>query len=211
VNQECRPTTYTVVFQGSLDRGLSIEEAAISVAEMYLDGRPAKRSKQKLNQAERNETFWLSKFLFELPASAYSADAFVLALSRYMRQEKLEHFELLNHVAARAPEAVRRAVRYAGLVLRQESQRWKEVEQIGLVMPTEFGELIRICRTFDRAHRDRNALVETCRKPLASLSPLELLSYASLYAFEHLVPKLQSQEPCGKLRIRPSACIRSHQ
>jgi hypothetical protein len=182
------------MFQACLDEGLPIDEAVNSAAEAYLDGRPARRSKHKINQAERDETFWLNKFLFELPDSAYSTDAFVLALSRYMRQEKFSHFELLHRVAARTPEVVRRAARYSGLVLRQESQRWKEVEQIGLVMSAEFGEFIRICHTFDRAHRDRNVLVETCRKPLASLSPLELLSYASLYAFEHLVPKLQSQD-----------------
>jgi hypothetical protein len=33
------------------------------------------------------------------------------------------------------------------------------------------------------------ALVETCRKPLSKLLPLELLVYASFYGFEHLIPK----------------------
>jgi hypothetical protein len=61
----------------------------------------------------------------------------------------------------------------------------------------EFSEFIRVCHRFDHAHRDRVAEVEVNRKLLDDLTPLELLSYASLYAFEHMVPEAFNQMSKG--------------
>jgi Holliday junction resolvase-like predicted endonuclease len=49
-------------------------------------------------------------------------------------------------------------------------------------------KLCKVLDIFDRAHRDRASAVFMWQSQLADLSPLELLSYASLYAFEHWVP-----------------------
>jgi len=58
----------------------------------------------------------------------------------------------------------------------------------------KFSEFIRVCHFFDQDNRERVAEVEIYRAPLIELSPLELLTYASLYAFEYLIPKEFSQD-----------------
>lgn len=73
---------------------------------------------------------------------------------------------------------------------RQNSARWQEIEQLAAIDAAAFSEFVRICHTFDRAHHGRLREVESQGRRLADLSPLELLVYASLYAFEHLVPKV---------------------
>lgn len=111
-----------------------------------------------------------------------------------MEQDKTDCFDLIHHIATIAPEAVRCAVRYSKLVQRQHSKRWKEIEEIATIETEEFSEFVKICHTFDQANRERITEVETFRAPLIKLSPLELLTYASLYAFEFLIPKEFSQD-----------------
>jgi len=69
----------------------------------------------------------------------------------------------------------------------QQSQRRAELDRIAGSAP-EIAELCRILVLFDQAHRDRMAVVEKWKAALSALSPFDLLIYASLYAFEHLVP-----------------------
>ncbi|MCK5665810.1 MAG: hypothetical protein KAI17_20120, partial [Thiotrichaceae bacterium] len=180
---------YELKFEQAISLGLSISDATISVTEMYLAGKPARRGKNKVKAAERNADFWSCGFLTTLSSELYESEPFTLALVRYMEQEKTACFDLVHHIAKIAPEAVRRAVRYSKLVQRQHSERWKEIEKIATIETEEFSELVKICHTFDHANRERIAEVEIYRAALFELSPLELLTYASLYAFEYLVPK----------------------
>ena len=184
---------YELRFEHGIAIGLPIADAAIAVAEAYLDGKPARRGKHPFRAADKNAAFWSCQFLETLSADLYETEPFVLALARYMGQQQTANFELVRRIAQVAPEAVRRAVRYSGLVLRQNSERWKEVERLAITEAAEFSEFIRVCHRFDHAHRDRVAEVEVNRKLLDDLSPLELLSYASLYAFEHMVPEAFNQ------------------
>ena len=64
-----------------------------------------------------------------------------------------------------------------------------EVDRLAVIAPAEFGEFVRILDVFDTAYRERLTAVDMFKRPLTGLSPLELLVYASLYAFEHLVPQ----------------------
>jgi hypothetical protein len=186
---ENQQNIYELKFEQGIASSLSIADAAIMVIEFYLDGNPNKRGKVTIKNAERNTVFWTSQFLNTLSTDVYESEPFVLALTLYMGQEQIANFELIQHIAQISPETVHRAVRYSSLVLRQDSERWKEIEQLAITKAVEFGELIRICHFFNQAHRERLALVETCRKPLSKLLPLELLVYASFYGFEHLIPK----------------------
>lgn len=180
---------YEIRFEQSIAAGLPVPDAAIEVIEAYLDGKPARRGKHAVKAAERDAVFWTCQFLTALPIEVYEKLPFVLALARYMGQEKIANFELIRHLAQVTPETVRQAARYSSLVLRQHSMRWKEIEQLAVTMPAEFGEFCRVCHTFDGAHRERVEEVEAYRKLLAKLSPLDLLIYASVYAFEHLLPE----------------------
>jgi len=185
---------YRLKLEQATTLGLSISDAAISVTEMYLAGKPARRGKNKVKAADRNTDYWSCDFLTTLSSEFYESEPFTLALARYMEQEKTACFDLVHHIAKTAPESVRCAVRYSKLVQRQHSERWKEIEKIATTETKELSEFVKICHTFDQANRERIAEVEMYRSPLINLSPLELLTYASLYAFEYLIPKEFSQD-----------------
>jgi len=181
---------YQLRFERNVTLGFSMTDAAIAVAEDYLDNKPVRNGKPSINTAYRNAEFWATLFLWELPSDCCESQPLVLALARYLSQQEVANFELIQHIANVAPEAVRRAVRYSGIVLRQDSDRWKEIERIAVTDAAEFGEIVQICHTFHHAHRLRLDEVEQHSKLLADISPLELLIYASLYGFEHLIPKV---------------------
>lgn len=75
---------------------------------------------------------------------------------------------------------------FVGLVLRQESPRWLEIEALADSQPGDFSEFVQVFRIFKQAHQLRLDEVEHLREPLAKLTPLGLLAYTSLYAFEQL-------------------------
>ncbi|MFA7349619.1 MAG: hypothetical protein WC009_02565 [Methylotenera sp.] len=165
-------------------------DAAIAVAEDYLDNKPVRNRKPSINTAYRNAEFWSSLFLWELSIEGYDSQPLVLALARYLSQQQIANFELIQHIASVAPKAVRRAVRYSGIVLRQDSDRWKEIELIAVTDAAEFGEIVQICHAFQHAYRIRLDEVELHSRLVVDISTLELLIYASLYGFEHLIPKV---------------------
>ena len=178
---------YDRMYEGLVEAGESPKVAVEVVVEAYLDGKPSSRGKKKIMQAERNAAFWLSGFVNAVPAELWRSDILTLALTRYLGQERVANMQLLRRIATVAPDTVCRAVRHSGLVLMQQSQRRAELDRIAGSAP-EIAELCRILVLFDQAHRDRMAVVEKWKAALSALSPFDLLIYASLYAFEHLVP-----------------------
>ena len=187
--KDSRLCDYSVVFSRYVEFGLDSTVAAIKVADTYLDGKPTKRGKHKISLAERDAAFWSSDFLDTLPAEVWLSEPFVLALTRYFNQSRVSNLPLMEHIAALAPASIHRAIRYSGLVLHQDSPRRAEIDCLGVLAPAQFGELVCILDVFDGAYRERLAEVERLKRPLSSLTPLELMVYASLYAFEYLVPQ----------------------
>lgn len=174
-------------FQNLIGSEESVLSAVKDVAHAYLDGKPALRGKHKVTRSERHVAFWSSNFLTTLPAQAWQSQAMALALAQYMGQERVANMAMLANVAAVAPDALVRAVRCSGLVLKQHSPRRTELDQLAASNPV-IAELCKVLDIFDLAHRQRLSEVAMWQQMLAELSPLELLSYASLYAFEHFVP-----------------------
>ncbi|MGB7931209.1 MAG: hypothetical protein WCH04_03140 [Gammaproteobacteria bacterium] len=196
IEERTQLSYYVKSFTDNVQAGHGSTDAAVVVAEAYLDGKPHQRGKHKLTRAERDAAFWSSGFLSTLPADAWHTEPLVLALARYMNQERVSNPALLEHIATIAPEAVRRAIRYSGLVLQQQSPRRMEVDRLAAIAPTEFDELVRVLDVFGTAYRERLTVVDRFKQLLTGLTPLELLVYASLYAFEHLVPRdLLSTDP----------------
>ena len=181
---------YQLRFERDVALGLSLTDAAVAAAEAYLDNKPARRGKILSNTIFRNAEFWTSQFLWELPQECYESQPLVLVLARYMSQQQIANFDLISRIANVAPDAIRHAIRYSGIVLRQDSDRWKEIESLAVIDAVEFSEIVQICHTFQQAHLVRLEEVELHNRLLADLSPLELLVYASLYGFEHLIPKI---------------------
>ena len=190
---------YETTFSDACQSGLSDSRAADLAATAFLDGKPERRGKGKVTATERHAAFWSAGFLPGLAKEAWTQKSLVLALARYLGQDPFACPSIVSHVAVNAPEALQRAARYAGLVLRQESQRWNEVEALADAHPATVGELVQVFGIFRQAHQERVAEVKQLQQSLTGLTPLELLAYASLYAFEHLIPLLLggSQTPDG--------------
>jgi Holliday junction resolvase-like predicted endonuclease len=112
----------------------------------------------------------------------------VLALARYLGQEPVVAVGMLSRVVKVAPAALVRAVRYSGLVLNQHSPRRTELDEAA-VGQAEVLELCRVLTIFDLAYRHRLATLHMQKALLSDLSAFDLLVYASLYAFERLVPR----------------------
>ncbi|MFZ4625933.1 MAG: nuclease-related domain-containing protein [Rhodoferax sp.] len=178
---------YQQRLQRLMDAGENLVDAVEDAALAYLDGKPALRSKHKVTRAERDAAFWFSSFLTDLPAPAWQTQAMMLALAQYMSQERVANTALLAHVAAVAPDVLVRAVRCSGLVLNPQSPRRTELDQFDASNPV-ISELCKVLDIFEVARRERQGAVAMWQLKLTALSPLELLSYASLHAFEHWVP-----------------------
>jgi Holliday junction resolvase-like predicted endonuclease len=178
---------YDIHFKNVIDRDTSSLAAAESTATTYLDGKPALRGKHKITRTKRHTAFWCSNFLTNLPAQAWKTETMMLALAQYLRQERVSNTAMLASVAAVAPDVLIRAVRCSGLVLTQHSPRRAELDQLAASSPA-IADLCEVLNMFDVAYRQRTSAVFMWQSMLAELSPLELLSYASLYAFEHWVP-----------------------
>ncbi|QEA13954.1 hypothetical protein [Comamonas flocculans] len=181
---------YDTVFNAAQGQGLSIETAADHAATSFLDGKPSGQGKRKCSAADRHAAFWSSHFLRALPAQAWQQESLSLALARYLGQDRVACPEIVAHVAMLAPDVLQQAARHAGLVLRQASPRWLEIEALADSQPGDFSEFVQVFRIFKEAHQLRLDEVEHLREPLAKLTPLDLLAYTSLYAFEHLLPDL---------------------
>lgn len=166
--------------------------AVAAVVEAYLDGKPATRGKNKCSRYERDSDFWFSELVNHLPVEAWPAERLTLALSRYFGQERVANLGLLERIAVTYPQTVVRAVRWSGLVLQQTSPRRTELDRVAR-SNAAIAELCRVLDIFDEAFRSRVETVEHWRNGLDELTPFELLIYASLYAFEHLVPKSFAQ------------------
>lgn len=161
---------------------VAVENAALA----YLDNKPTRNGKS-FTRAERHAAFWSSSFLTDLPAPAWQSQAMMLALAQYMGQERVSYMAMLANVAAVAPDVLVRAVRCSGLVLKQHSPKRTELVLLAASNP-RIAELCKVLDIFEETHRQRASAVLMCQSKLAELSPLELLSYASLYTFEHWVP-----------------------
>lgn len=179
---------YETLFARLRESGQSAATAAGLVAVAFLDGKPLQHGKRKATAADRHAAFWAADFHRQLPQEAWTQESVGLALARYMGQDRHACAALIKHVAVLSPETVQRAARYSGLVLRQQSPCWREIEALADSHPESFGDFVQIFRIFEQAHRLRADDVERCQQTLASLAPLDLLAYASLYAFEHLLP-----------------------
>lgn len=179
---------YDDLFVRLIGDGVPQRIAVEQVATAYLDGKPLPVGKKKITKKERDGLFWASAVVKGCPPDAWGGEAMSLALARYLRQEPVAADGLVTRVARDAPETLIRAVRHAGLALNPHSPRRVELGQAA----SESEAVAEICRVLDLfalAHGERVAALEAQKAQLAGLSVFDLLLYASLYAFEVLVPR----------------------
>lgn len=111
----------------------------------------------------------------------------ILALSRYLGQERVSVPQLIASDARSQPSAICRAIRCARMVYQPKVARLAELREIATYSP-EIHEQCLIIDIFLDACSVRQAEINKWQHALAGLSPFELLIYASLFAFEHLIP-----------------------
>lgn len=179
---------YDALFARLIGDGVPLPAVIERVASAYLDGKPLPIGKKRLTKKERDSLFWVSEVVKGCPPDAWVGEAMSLALARYLGQEPVAADGLVARVARETPEALIRAVRHSGLVLSPQSPRRVELDQAGSVSEA-VAELCRVLDVFTVAHRERIAALEAQKAQLAELSVFDLLLYASLYAFEVLVPR----------------------
>jgi len=167
--------------------GSSIQGAAELAAEAYVEGKPQARGKHKVTERERCTTYWSSAHVKLVPLDGWRAHVMTLALARYLGKDLSCHFAELERIAA-VPGLVKRAVRISGLVMRPGSSRRKELESLAPRFP-EIAELCHILAIFDVAHELRKDEVQKWQRDLDELSIVDLMLYASMFAFERLVPE----------------------
>lgn len=183
-----RRNYYDQVLDRLLDGGAATSLAIVRVAEAYLDGRPLSRGRRKVTRRERDAEFWACRAVHLCEAEVWRSDELVLALARYLNQDVVTANGVLEKIASEAPDALIRAARYSGMVLKPQPLRRAELSTAAATSPA-IADLCWTLERFERAQRDRIDYVERSREPLASLSPFELLIYASLHAFETWVPR----------------------
>jgi hypothetical protein len=87
---------YDRLYEGLIESAESAKAAVEVVVEAYLDGKPSNRGKKKITQAERDAAFWSSGFVNTVPVELWRSDILTLALTRYLRQERVANMELLG-------------------------------------------------------------------------------------------------------------------
>ncbi len=195
---------YDDLFVRLIGDGVPLPVAVERVATAYLDGKPLPVGKKKLSKKERDSLFWSSNVVKECSSESWNAEAVSLALARYLGQEPVAAEGLVARVARDAPDALIRAVRHSRLILNPHSARRAELNHVA----SESEAVAEICRVLDLfalAHRERAAAVEVRKARLVDLSVFDLLIYASLYAFEVLVPrdfKAKSPAPPAGAELR---------
>lgn len=167
--------------------GASTTDAARTVLTSYVDGTPKLRGKQKLSRAALDAAFWSSAVVDGLADEWWTSELMVLALTRYLAQERTSCPEAVTRCAACAPGALVRAVRYSSLVTRPLSERRTELDKAAGTDP-QLRELCAVLDIFAKAYGERLAALDRTKAALSALTAFELLLYASLHAFEHLVP-----------------------
>lgn len=112
----------------------------------------------------------------------------LLALARYLNQERVSAPLLLLSIAQSRPNALSRAMRYARMAYHPKQGRLAELREIANIAP-EIQEQCLIVDIFVDACEVRQQEIDKWQAKLAVLSPFEFLIYASLYAFEYLIPE----------------------
>lgn len=79
---------YETLFVNASRRGLPESEAADLAAIAFLDGKPERRGNNKLTATERHAAFWSASFLYAQPKEAWMQESLILALARYLGQDR---------------------------------------------------------------------------------------------------------------------------
>ena len=98
------------------DEGHQAHDSRQVVLEAYLDGKPQAAVHVKPTRADRDRWFWSSAFVGECGHGDWASEAGILALTRYLSQDKVGIDGLVESAALSAPQALAVAMRRARLI-----------------------------------------------------------------------------------------------
>lgn len=160
-----------------------------TIMHKYLDGKPISSGAQKLSTTERDQAFFCHPLWDDVPREVIEHELFAVVYARYFSQEAVSNTRLLQRAVTLAPQAVIRAIRYAQLFLKLESQRWQEVVQLESMDLDELKDFIKVCEIINKEYRRLKKVVRRAEESVRSIGILAFLIYASLHVFKHIIPK----------------------
>lgn len=188
------PNLYQDRFLRLTENGELMTDAIIKLTHRYLDGKPAKVGKRSLSAADRDLDFWNAIFWDDVSNEVFEAEAFALALARYLQQNKVTRPGWLQHLVVTAPVALRRAIRYSQVFLSPKELRWKEIVGLDLGSAEGLSDFIKACEILQGENRKLKNAIKSIEAELKRITPMETLVYASLFAFRRVVYSLGQQE-----------------
>ena len=180
-------TLYQDFFTKLCQSGLSASDAFISITHRYLDGLPARKGKRKLNKNDRNSAFWKSPFWSEVADDYFATEIFPIALTRYLQQDQVTQKDLLQSILDRSPNSLCQAVKYSQIFLSPDHIRWQEICSLNMNQNMKFAAFIKRCEEIQQEQSRLYCEVKVFEDELEQISPLDVLVYASLYAFKHII------------------------
>jgi hypothetical protein len=184
---------YQDFFTKLCQSGLSVYDAFISVTHRYLDCLPARKGKKKLNNRDRDTAFWMSPFCSKVPEQFFETEECSLALTRYLKQNQVTQKDLLQYILDRPSTSFYNAIKYSQIFLSPDHLRWQEICNLNMTRNKEFASFIKDCEGIQQEQSRLRCDIKVFEDKLQRLSPLDILVYASLYAFKHLVLPLGGQ------------------
>lgn len=181
-------------FNRQIDSGDLPSVSITKLIHRYLDGKPTKSGKRNLSSADRDCEFWAAEFWGNVSADIYETEAFALALARYLRQSKVTQEALLQRLLTSGSKSLRRAIQYSQLFLHPNESRWKEIQALDMTGAENFVQFLDACAIFQEEYFKLENAIKEIEVELKRLTPLEILVYASLFAFKHLVFDLGQQQ-----------------
>lgn len=179
---------YQENFTKLCESGFSVSEAVIFLTHKYLNGQPAKMGKEKLDKRDRDTAFWTSTFWADVSSDVFETEVFSLALTRYLRQNKVTQNNLLQNIVDHSPGSLYRAIKYSQVFLLPEHLHWQEICKLN--MDKSFASFLEDCKNIQGEQSRLHYNVKVIEGKLEQLSPLDVLVYASLYAFKYLISPL---------------------
>ncbi|RZB33794.1 MAG: hypothetical protein SRB2_03691 [Desulfobacteraceae bacterium Eth-SRB2] len=185
-------TFYQEAFIALRETGRSVSESVLTILHKYLDGKPAKKGRKKLRRTDRDAALWKSTFWSEVSTEVFETETFSLALARYLRQKPYTHHGLLQNLFKRSPNSLRYAIKYSQIFLSTDNPRWQEIEMLNTANDAKFCSFLDACRVLEEEWYGLELHIQAREKAFEKFSVLEILVYASLYTFKHLLVDGQS-------------------
>lgn len=182
--ERCRQA-YQKYFEETLKSTNSLELAVDSCAHLFLDGKPVKKG--YTNQV-RSSALWQCHFWRTLPDAFYSSDVVAFALGRSLHNG-LEDATLFKDLLHKAPETLKRGVRYSQIFLKPDSSPWKKILSLPNNGNKDFLDFLKVCHRLHAELCASDKAVAGLQRQLDNLTIFEYLLYASLFTFQNLVPE----------------------